>query len=716
MESLSETTIAHSIRVVRFDLCECDILDGEHLSVSPDFVPLEHGNAVAISYAWGEFSRRDVVLGHYQDGASVSMTLGCEWSPSQIVTRLFEMGFASTHTDSAMPFWIDQLCIRQDDEAALRTTLASIPRIYATLDVVALMPGSPCKCLQEGLDAFETYDVKEANELEISDRSAAWVRKVQSCLNSTSFCSYFQRLWTRQEMMYARNIHVEWTHSEPAQCIYSSESDIADMAWRMTRLGPEGQSETPNRFDGMAEDICEKLTPFACQVFKRALSEGLTCTKAFFQVIMSRDASWQSALMAIDEQLAQKGLLVHRRHAAVKVLNQFLARKPLRSHWRGQSAYNQEGDDPNRLQEFLSRLSGLGRTRRSTTKTRDYVLAVWVDCPKYVLPSNYKTLGLPLLLEDAILQLEKNFRKSIPVTAIAGLFGSPEASALWRPSLSLADVDVSNVRQVYGTVLSGCPLLPLTETGCLPLNLHHRKLGRSSKVRGFDWVYGGAINTAQVIEYMQDVVARWPVEVVERIGGSMPHTIPLSTQSHLEMLRGGCRMKMLLGHAAFAKPMSDATSHNSAAQEALFRHDFNPPYDLVYDAAFELVCDALGLDFKSCRQNAAVYLVVHPSNHPSIGFIGAENILKYVNADDIDNNDENDNQMLCNNITVCRDIAVWTRGPGAGCTVIEAARVPSRHLNTSNYYATGVWVSQEITPFTDIQGLVDVQSSNTMLV
>jgi hypothetical protein len=56
----------------------------------------------------------------------------------------------------------------------LRTALASIPHIYATLDVVTLMPGSPCKCLQEGLDAFGGYNVGETDQVELDRQSVAW--------------------------------------------------------------------------------------------------------------------------------------------------------------------------------------------------------------------------------------------------------------------------------------------------------------------------------------------------------------------------------------------------------------------------------------------------------------------------------------------------------------------------------------------------------------
>jgi hypothetical protein len=64
------------------------------------------------------------------------MTLGEEWdtegSTNYPVRLSFEHGAC----------WMNQLCIPQKD-AEIRKALASIPTIYRTLDVVALMPGAP---------------------------------------------------------------------------------------------------------------------------------------------------------------------------------------------------------------------------------------------------------------------------------------------------------------------------------------------------------------------------------------------------------------------------------------------------------------------------------------------------------------------------------------------------------------------------------------------
>lgn len=141
--------------------------------------------------------------------------------------------------------------------------------------MVALIPGSPCKCAQEGLDDFGGHNGGETGEAEPDDLSAEWTQKVESCLNSTSFCSYFDRLWTRQEMMYARSIHVEWTHPEPPQCVKHTSWDNSNLFLGVWRTGAEGTTERPNRFEEMAKDNYQNLTPFACEIFKQAVSEAL---------------------------------------------------------------------------------------------------------------------------------------------------------------------------------------------------------------------------------------------------------------------------------------------------------------------------------------------------------------------------------------------------------------------------------------------------------
>jgi hypothetical protein len=99
-------------------------------------------NAAAISYMWGEFDRTPQKFGHDPGGHSVSLTLGAEWDVSYFVEKLVML--TSLHTGC----WMDQICIPQKEED-IPSALATIPTIYGKLDVVALLPWSPCRCLSE---------------------------------------------------------------------------------------------------------------------------------------------------------------------------------------------------------------------------------------------------------------------------------------------------------------------------------------------------------------------------------------------------------------------------------------------------------------------------------------------------------------------------------------------------------------------------------------
>jgi hypothetical protein len=119
----------------------------------------------------------------------------------------------------------------------------------------------------------------------------------------------------------------------------------------------------------------------------------------------------------------------------------------------------------------------------------------------------------------------------------------------------------------------------------------------------------------------------------------------------------------------------------------------------LYYTVFELVCDALVLDFQSCRHNAALHLVINPSNHPSIGILNRS----YRDlGPSIDN---------FSHVTVCRDVA----SSGAGCTLLEAMRLQSQRTSTSECDATRIWVPQEITPVTNVKGFLDMEFPNAML-
>jgi hypothetical protein len=328
--------------------------------------------------------------------------------------------------------------------------------------------------------------------------------------------------------------------------------------------------------------------------------------------------------------------------------------------------------------------------RRSTKHERDYVLAVWVDCPGYRLPSDYKTLKLHELLDDAIRQVEKNYHQSFPVMAIAGLFDRVEESALWRPSGCLADVKISSSQQVYGTVLPETSPIPLSEAYRIPLRVFSDSHGRCSNVRPFDKILRAALTTVEVIECIREITAEWPGSVIHRVLNVIEEK-DLFFKRYDESLesqrnRAYCKFQMIR--------KSGSLEHSNVTSEAI-PSDFDLPYDFIYDCAFELVCDALGMDFTSCRRDGALSLVVHCKVAPCIGFISNKHIMKYGNG-------QNEQQKQDEPIAISRDLGgrEFTR------TVIEAVQVPSASSGSSEYQAIGIWVPNIKQDFREIQAVV----------
>ncbi len=308
------------------------------------------------------------------------------------------MGYDLSPSDTTMPFWIDQLCIPQDDEAIIRATLAAIPLIFHTFDTVALLPGSPCKCLRESLEAYGKHQRSESSQAESDKLSIMWAQKMGLCVNSTSFCSYFERVWTRQEMLYTRKMHVQWTGSETSRCVFPAASDEDIM---LGLLGLGGHDADLGHLEEKAMEAERDLAPFALQVYQKAFATEITYNHALAKVKLKHDKSWHNAVLAFEDFLSRDIPRTYGRYYAIDTLCRFLLGEPLEFiHGGSREAVMSEEQ---RLRKFASQLSGVGWVQRSATRPRDYVLAVWIDCPRYVVPKEYTAMSLPDLLEDAIL-------------------------------------------------------------------------------------------------------------------------------------------------------------------------------------------------------------------------------------------------------------------------------------------------------------------------
>ena len=144
------------------------------------------------------------------------MELGQEWDITELVLALQELCIESGN----IPIWIDQLCIAQQKQDEVRSTLARIPDIYRTLDVVALVPGGNCECKVNALAVLEHsgMTIDKPTPLDMIDMSE-YRDTALPCFNSLAIHSWFTRLWTRQEFMYALRIRLRWTSGETFPCV-----------------------------------------------------------------------------------------------------------------------------------------------------------------------------------------------------------------------------------------------------------------------------------------------------------------------------------------------------------------------------------------------------------------------------------------------------------------------------------------------------------------
>lgn len=114
--------------------------------------------------------------------------------------------------------------------------------------------------------------------------------------------------------------------------------------------------------------------------------------------------------------------------------------------------------------------------QRSATQLRDYVIAVWVDCPGYKIPEDFKEKSLAALLEDALDQLRSLHGLSCATTLPACMLRTKpiELSAVWRPSLYLDAIETKIAVDVYGVILDCNGFLSFQDDrGHLPFHFLH---------------------------------------------------------------------------------------------------------------------------------------------------------------------------------------------------------------------------------------------------
>lgn len=554
-------------RIAKLQLC-CDtdcpfsLVLAYHLKIDYDYINLADSRALAVSYTWGEFDREEWVIGHDADGV-VSMTLGSEWNIEDTIGTLARL-CNENGEEKGMEhagLWVDQLCINQEDEDDIRATLANIPDVYRALEVVLLMPGGICSCAR---DVYKKLIAMHQDEDDTDDYIAKvlgekqdYNSKTKSCLNYLGICSYFDRVWTRQEMLYAGTVRIVRTKRDELPCFKDQECADSD-----------------------------ELNPFA-----RLLSQRHHW--GWGKIIEASHAFWGNLEDAVDN------LEMEEYPEGIGLDTRMSRRLYITLHWflLGGKLVRAQEDRERTLFRFLFNLERLTVSTRKATKARDYVVSVWVDCPGYIVPQEFKRMSLPLLLQNAVLQLEK-MGVSILVSRMQALFkDTSNNSILWRPETYLGGRIIQNTTQIYETILQMYPI-PLTTDHKVPIRISVPFIPPLSEhARDYSDFFSGR-GANYVLNALSPIMANWKSDGKNRTLRRISKTLIASGESPGSILFD---FKLLTPWASEQEGYKHMVHLLPAVTDDFDHHQ----------AVYKHVAIALGLDVVDC-QNNGLRLVLIP--------------------------------------------------------------------------------------------------------
>lgn len=646
-------------RIAKLQFChdaDCQLVPDLHLLIEVNEVALSQDVGVAISYTWGEFNRTKTAIGHDQNSNVMSLELGAEWDLQDFIVSLEDL------SRQYQGCWIDQLCIPQQEKQII-ATLASIPTIYRTLDVVALMPGSVCACYDEIVKKRALYSATELTTR--GQVRQQWMTDIYSlssqCVSAFGIHSYFDRVWTRQELMYSRRFKVAWTNNQISACVKSVKD-------------------------------APLLGTFAQLSFQQIVAEGRPPEGAM-QLLRTEAAFFFSkGLTAVAEYANLEDATGYNGPEALAIWVDVVGGQMIESRVPHPEACSVQEN----LTRFLYQMGRLGLSSRKATQPRDYVLSVWVDCPGYRVPENLSSRDPAELLQDALTQMMDNHQVTIASTAPGSLFGNSAAGPLWSTAESFQGGVVKNAGHIYGSLVSPFTPVPVDKARQLPLQLLPGfSLPVSSRAVDYEQAVRGRPIVA-IFELLKTVVGHWPFLSIERVVQKNLASVALATA--LQALEpNGFNLELLFYGGITDSAMS------KFGQPGKERSWGGMPMVDHHKVAYSLVADALGLTVEGCKRNH-LKLVLSEEVPPCIGLIKAGMNASLAHLTSQQRLKLNDGKML----TVCLQ-----RGyRSAGCHLIEAQRV-----GESNKYETvGIWVPTGCTPFHDIGAIVGSEAQHAFLV
>ncbi|KAK5093733.1 hypothetical protein LTS08_008846 [Lithohypha guttulata] len=699
-------------------LCSCPSITEPHLAISLSYSELRSENAVAISYTWGAFDRRDVCIGHClrQPTVRLFLNLGQEWDVPELLQRLSEL------SRDYKAIWIDQLCMSQNT-ADIQLNLARVPAIYSTLNVIAILPGSPpCCCFREhvqerranvyrssyswspdldeaskrimnGVADHETEQERQMDSVrhqvdsvrdnfswqlgvdEVSDEitdeddiRAAHDRNELTCLtdcqNAISICSWLDRIWTRQEFAYSNHISIVWNSKAELPC-----TNVGFRESRNLAINPFYQLTTFN----LRRQLSEYPWLNSDEDLDIAVSSRLDDTNRDF---------FTTGRAAVDRytQTDDPGLL----------FAEFLLGKSLESKHTSKVP----------LEKFLLDLCNLSISTRTATKPCDFVLAVWCDCPGYIIPMDYREAKPFDLLDDAIKQLEQNYSLTLLTTCPSGLFDDSGPSVPWR-SLAVPQSSVlASAKDMYAVfmVRPDYGILPLVE-GAVPLRMIEESPGSIGRRAGDYELLCGDMTTAQALCIMGRAVVNFDQHARSLVSseGLMVSEVNMK-EIELSLSLNADYQKSATPRVfdqSFLEENADALAFHfeevlsweagKTEQDARIAEDWRAYPELDHGTLiYKIVARVLQLDYDMCRSHG-LRLMIAIDDPVRIGLFRDQHNTHSPNSGDTElDQGISDDTIYAARFELTNTITVWN---------FEAQRIFNDEADQSTKYRViGVWV------------------------
>jgi len=415
-----------NISIASCDHCQCSDFQGSrnHLSITITKINLKHAKAVAISYTWGEFDREDGAIGHPPGNPAkkLMVNLGKEWSKDDFATSLARL------TESHHAFWLDQLCIPQNS-LEVKEALGAIPLVYKYLSVIALFPGSLCKCLGNAFKEYQIHKAERSHLANIDEDMALEISGLDmcldgsDCLSSNGSCTYTDRIWPAQEIRYASIIKIMWASCEIAPC-YNG--------------------------DGQQQEALIGLRGYTRELYKSMLSykssqEQPLSHEDIIQKLRTKNTSFiEQVKGSLMYKRAEKGGSSYHEESLDKIVACFLLGKTV------QEQHVPADDEEETTVRFFNNCEDIAHTQRKASNMEDYVLSVWVDWSPYKIPDDFQKLSVYQLLGDALRTSHRpRYQYFVPSTFPVGLLGSDQDSGRWAGPENPPARPVRDIRDIY---------------------------------------------------------------------------------------------------------------------------------------------------------------------------------------------------------------------------------------------------------------------------